>query len=117
MSFNFKNLSENLIIIIVAGLLGGVIGYVAAVKSHKVTVAQLKPVVEKAIDKETIKNEIKNEISIAKIKKSDSIKIVLEPINNQKPVNIISKKKDSCIPVKLLSIREIKKLKRKGVIK
>jgi len=100
---------------VVSVLLGGVIGYGASVKSHKVTVKQLRPVIEKAIDKETIKNEIKNEIRVAKIKKSDSIKIVLDPVNHQKPVNVIAKK-DSCVTISLLSEREKRKLKRKGVL-
>jgi len=112
MQVNFKNLSENLIIVVVSVLLGGVIGYGASVKSHKVTVKQLRPVIEKAIDKETIKNEIKNEIRVAKIKK---FKIVLDPVNHQKPVNVIAKK-DSCVTISLLSEREKRKLKRKGVL-
>ncbi len=115
MQVNFKNLSENLVIIVVSVLLGGVIGYAASVKSHKITVEQLRPTIEKAIDKETIKNEIKNEIRVAKIKKSDSVKIVLEPMNNQKPINLIAAK-DSCVALKLLSDRERRRLKRKGVL-
>ncbi len=115
LTINYKNLAENLMIVVVSVLLGGTIGFFAAVKSHKLTVEQLRPTIERAIDKETIKNEIKNEIDIHKIKKSDSLKIIFDPTNNQKPINVISRN-DSCIPVRLISNREIRKLKRSGVL-
>ena len=110
---NFKNLAENLIIVIVSALLGGVIGYTASLKANKQVVQQLTPTIEKAIDKETIKNEIKNEIKIDKIKKSDSLRIVLDPTNNQKPINTIVQKCDSgsiCIPIQNLTRRQKKRL-------
>jgi len=110
---NFKNLAENLIIVIVSGLLGGVIGYYASTKANKQVVSQLTPTIEKAIDKETIKNEIKNEIQIDKIKKSDSIKIILNPKNNQEPINVISKDCNAgsiCLPVENLTRRQKKRL-------
>jgi len=110
---NFKNLSENLIIVIVSASLGGVIGYTASTKANKQVVTQLTPTIEKAIDKETIKNEIKNEIKIDKIKKSDSIRIVLDPTNNQKPINVIGgcfHKDSSVVANKHLTRKQKKRL-------
>ncbi|WP_411031664.1 hypothetical protein [Spongiimicrobium sp. 3-5] len=75
----------------------------------------MTPTIERAIDKESIKNEIKNEIQIDKIKKSDSITITLDPTNNQKSINAFSGK--DCIPLKLLSDREKRKLKRNGYLR
>lgn len=110
------NLSENLIITIVVGALcgtiGAVSGYKAAVKSNESTLEQVIPTIEKAIDKETIKNEIKNEIQIDKVKKSDSLTIIMDPTNNQEPTNVITKDCDWLI--ELLSDREKRKLKRAG---
>jgi len=101
------NLAENLIIVIVVGLLcgglGGGTGYFAAVNSHKLTVAQLKPVIEKAIDKESIKNEISNEIRIGKIKKSDSLMINLVPANTQKAVATFKEEQGPCVDISALS--------------
>lgn len=101
---NYKNLAENLIIIIVVGLLGGTIGYTASTKSNKQVIEQLTPTIQRAIDKETIKNEILNEIEVKvdKIKKSDSINININqiPDNNQKPKNVIVQKPDPVKPEK-----------------
>ena len=110
---NFKNLAENLIIVILSALVGGHIGYTASFKANKQVVEQLRPTIEKAIDKETIKNEIKNEINIDKIKKSDSLHIILDPTNNQKPTNTIIKKCEDgniCIPIINLTRRQKKRL-------
>ena len=100
---NFKNLAENLIIVIVVGVLCGGIGYTTgyngSTNANKQVIEQLIPTIQKAIDKETIKNENKNEIDlkIEKIKKSDSLKIniVQDPVNDQKLTNILIKKTDS----------------------
>lgn len=108
---DYKNLAENLIIVILSALVGGVIGYYASTMANEKVIEQLKPTIQSAIDKETIKNEIKNEIQIDKIKKSDSIKIVMEPSNNQKPVNVIVAGKDSiCLPIENLTRRQKKRL-------
>ena len=105
-----SNLAENLLIIIVVGILcgtiGGYVGYSSAVNSHKLTVAQLKPTIDKAIDKETIKNEIRNEIAIGKIKKSDSLVIKLSPYNDQKPMNLVPPQQsgtNDCVDISTLS--------------
>lgn len=107
-TINYKNLAENLIIIIVVGALCGSIGYKAgyngSTNANKQVIEQLIPTIQKAIDKETIKNEIKNEIDlkIDKIKKSDSLKIniVQDPVNTLKPKSVIIKKNDSIVPEK-----------------
>lgn len=92
---NFKNLAENLIIVIVATIVGGVVGYNASILSNKQTITLLIPTIEQAIDKETIKNEIlhKVDVKIDKIKKSDSININInqKPTTTQNPVNSIDK--------------------------
>lgn len=109
---NFRNLAENLIIVIVSASVGGFIGYTASTKANQQVVSQLTPTIERAIDKETIKNEIKNEIQIDKIKKSDSIRIVMDPHNRQDPTNIIVR--DTCNGVDLskLSESQLRRLRR-----
>lgn len=89
---NFKNTTENLGITIIAVLVGVFIGYTISVRTSKTLLKEMLPTIERAIDKESIKNEIKNEISIDKVKKSDSLKIILSPTNNQEPTNIIIQK-------------------------
>lgn len=108
---NFKNLAENLIIVIVVSLVSGYLGYQSARSANSAVVVQLSPLIKQAIDKETIKNEIKNEIKIDKIKKSDSIKITFSPHNDQKPTNIVISKTDSiCLPIENLTRRQKKRL-------
>lgn len=92
MAINWKNTAENLGLVMAGFLVGALVGYRVTISTAKSMVREVRPTIEKAIDKESIKNEIKNEIKIDKIKKSDSIKITLEPINNQKPVNVLTKK-------------------------
>ena len=99
---NWKDAAQNLFISLVSIAFGAFLGYLASTKSNKSTLAAVIPTIEKAIDKETIKNEIKNEIQIDKIKKSDSLKIVMKPDNNQRPVNIISKD-PNCVDISGLS--------------
>jgi len=92
---NWKNTAENLLLVLIGVVAGVFIGYAVSVKTAERMLEQQKSLIEKAINKETIKNEIKNEIKIDKIKKSDSISIVLSPENNQKPINVISKEIDT----------------------
>lgn len=80
---NFKNLAENLIIVIVAAFVGGTIGYYASTNANKQTVELLRPTIEEAIRKETnqISNTFKTEIKKLKTKNGQSqieIKPVLE---------------------------------------
>jgi proteasome assembly chaperone (PAC2) family protein len=100
---NWKNTAENLGLVIIAFLVGATVGYFASTFTAKAMIDQMIPTIEKAIDKETIKNEIRNDIILKdnKFKKNDSLNININqiPANNQKPVNVVVKKKDS-IPVK-----------------
>ncbi len=105
---NWRNTTENLgLILITAIVMGGFGlfgGYFISTKTNQQTIDQLKPIIAKAIDKETIKNEIQNDIDlrIDKIKKSDSLNINIHqiPDNTQKPTNIIISKKDSVPEIK-----------------
>lgn len=80
MKINFKNLAENLIIVIVAGLLGGYIGFKSALGGIK---AQ-QPIIEQAIQKNTseISNTFQNEFKKIKNKKGESINIIIDPSTN-----------------------------------
>ena len=70
------------------------------------------PTVDKAIDKPTIENTISNDFDIGKVKNSDSLTIIFDPRNNQKPTNVISKN-EPCYPASKLSAKELRRLKRK----
>ena len=110
---NWKLFALALIVFVTGSLTGAFIYRNGFSKGHNDVLAALKPTIHKAIDKETIKNEIKNEIQIDKIKKSDSIKIILDPINNQKPVNVISTgcpNSSICMPIENLTRRQRKRL-------
>ena len=102
-SINWKNTAENLIITIIILLVGAYIGYKASRMTSNDIIEQLKPTIEKAIDKESIHNTINNaiDLKIDKIKKSDSLNININqvPDNKQEPVNVILKNQDS-IPKK-----------------
>ena len=101
---NYKNLAENLIIIIVVGALCGSIGYKAgyngSTKANKQVLEQLTPTIREAILKETTKIENKIDLKIDKIKKSDSIQINV----NQQPKNNLEQQKievvKDTVPVK-----------------
>lgn len=92
-TINWKDSTQNLIIAAVCFLIGGLVGYQSSRMTSKDVIEQLKPTIEKAIDKESITNTIHNaiDLKIDKIKKSDSLNIVVnqKPINNQKPENVI----------------------------
>jgi len=104
MTVNYKNLAENLIIVIVSALLGAGIAYYASTRANEETIALLTPTIREAIARETtsIKNEITHDIKVEidKIKKSDSINIIIDqkPKTTQKPKNKITIKKDSAAP-------------------
>jgi len=78
---NFKNLAENLIIVLISVCVGGVVGFKASTISNKQTIELLRPTIEQAIKKETtsIKNEFKNsfktEIKKLKAKKGSVVEI------------------------------------------
>lgn len=108
---NFKNVAENLGLVLISIVTGVFIGHKTTLATSKAMVKEISPTIALAIDKETIKNEIANELYVHKIKNSDSIVIKMDPINNQDPTNIISKDSD-CIPINMLSKRELRRLKR-----
>lgn len=91
---DFKNLSENLIIVLFSTLLGAGIGYFASTYSNKQTIQLLKPTIEEAIKKETtsIFNEYKTEIG--KVKTNKGV-IKIDPTATLKNEVAISKPKDT----------------------
>ena len=101
---NFKNLAENLIIVIVSALLGAAIGYYASTESNRTTIELLTPTIREAIARETtsIKNEITHDIQVRidKLKKSDSLNININqnPETKQTPTNKITVKRDTVKP-------------------
>ena len=98
---NWKNTAENLAISILTTLAGACIGYFASTFSNKQSIKLFTPTLLEAIKKETVKNEIDNKILIDKIKKTDSLKIVLSPQNEQKAIN--SNAKTDCVDISGLS--------------
>ncbi len=124
---NWKNTSENLVIVIAVmfatAFITNRVTLYSALEASKTTAKSFVPAIEKAIDKETIKNEISNDISleIDKIKKSDSLMIFIDqtPVNNQKPKSVINKAQTAkgcpdgsvCIPIENLTRRQKKRLK------
>ena len=122
---NFRNLAENLIIVIVSASVGGFIGYSASINSNKQSIELLTPTIKEAILKVTnsVKNEITHDIdlTIEKVKKSDSlsINIIQTPATKQSPVNQITPQEpvqnacpenSICIPIKNLTRRQKKRL-------
>jgi len=88
MKVNFKNLTENLIIIIVVGLLCGGIGaytgYKSASESALSMIEAQQPIIEMAIAKNTseIENTFTNEFKKIKNKKGEAINIIIDPSTN-----------------------------------
>ena len=104
-TINFKNAFENALWLVLGALLGAFITYKVLIGTTDNIIEQMIPAIEKAIDKETIRNDILNKIEIKdnKFKKNDSLNINInqEPVNNQKPENIIVKvEKVDSIPKK-----------------
>jgi len=108
-----SNLSENLIIIIIVGSLCGGIGYFAGssgvAKGQKITLEQVQPTLDKAIEKAT--NEITNKIEVPKIKKSEGIQLIMTPNNEQIAV------RDTCIWAGVERLSERRKNRIKGWLK
>lgn len=107
---NWKNFTIGLLIAIVSNATGGYVGHLITLRTNKSNLEQMKPTLDKAIEKAT--NQITNEIKIDKIKKSDSISIIMDP--NSK-LNIETKNMcgtDSiCMAIKHLTKRQKKRLK------
>ena len=94
---NLKNTLENLVIAIAVFFVGAFVGHKLTKVTSEAVVEILKPTIDKAIDKDTVENSIYNAINnnFEKIKKSDSLKIVIEqePYNDNNPNTIID---DNC---------------------
>ncbi len=95
---NFKNLSENLKIVIVATSVGAVLGYLASTQANKQAIELLRPTIEQAIRKETtsITNEFKTEIKKLKNKKGVldfNVKPILESAIEQNKDSVRKKTK------------------------
>ncbi|MBU2923052.1 DUF3888 domain-containing protein [Winogradskyella psychrotolerans] len=82
---NFRNLAENLIIVLISVSVGGYVGYTASTASNKQTIELLRPTIEEAIRKETtsISNEFKTEIKKLKNRKGELTLDVKPIIENQ----------------------------------
>ena len=97
---NWKNTAENLGLVLIGIISGTIIGHVITKKTADSLIIELKPTIEKAIDKETIANTINNaiDLKIDKIKKSDTLEININqtPENDLKPSNVLLKK-DNCV--------------------
>jgi hypothetical protein len=109
MLINWKNTAENLGIILVSVIVGVFIGHKVTVATNNSVVDQLKPIINKAIDKETVKNETNNEINTRKIKNAKDLNLVLKPNTEQKAVlnnNLY------CIDTTKLTKSENRRLKR-----
>lgn len=85
MQVNFKNTTENLLIVIVvmivSGFIGGYVGYKSASKSSLNMLEAQKSIIEMAIQKNSseIQNTFTNEFKKIKSKKSEPINIVIDP--------------------------------------
>lgn len=85
---NFKNLSENLIIVIVimASTAWGTyeLTMKASLKANEQTINLLIPALEEAIKKETtkIENNLTNTFEKKALKKADNIQIIIDPTTN-----------------------------------
>lgn len=109
---NWKLFAFMLIVFMVGAASGGFVSHKATLETNKANLAQMQPTLDKAIEKAT--NEITNEIKIDKIKKSDSIKIILSPNNKQKttvvPVVRACGPDSICVAIKHLTRRQEKRL-------
>ena len=88
---NWKNVAENLGIALIGVLFGSVLTYFTITQANKALTAQLRPVIEQAIAKETtaITNEFKTEIKKLKAKGASTIELTVEPeIENKAQTNI-----------------------------
>ena len=119
MTFDFKNLAENLIYIISALLVGGLIGFSSANVSNKQTTDQFLehviPIFEDAVKKETnkIQNTFKTEFKKAKVK-NGALQIDYKPEID----NGISIEKDSLIlKTPTNTVKEKKKRKFLGFLR
>lgn len=113
---NFKNIAENLGIVIITALLSAFITYKATINSaletNKQSIEGLRPALIEAIKKET--TAIKNDISVKvdKIKKSDSLNINIKQIPENKINQVVETipKGYALIKIESLTNRQKKRL-------
>ncbi|WP_299621077.1 hypothetical protein [uncultured Tenacibaculum sp.] len=77
---NFKNLAENLIIVLISVAIGGYIGYKSSIHSNKQTIELLRPAIVEAIkvEKTVITNEFQTYIRKLK-NKNGNLDFNLDP--------------------------------------
>ena len=109
---NWVNTTENLIQILISIVVGVFIGHKITVSTNNSVVDQLKPIINKAIDKETVKNETNNEINTRKIKNAKDLNLVLKPSNDQTATIKIKEQGLLCIDTIKLSKRNLRRLKK-----
>jgi hypothetical protein len=107
---NWVNTTENLVQILISTVFGVFIGHKITVSTNNTVVDRLKPIINKAIDKETVKNEVNNEINTRKIKNAKDLSLVLKPNNNQKAT--VNNSDLFCIDTTKLSKSENRRLKK-----
>lgn len=99
--FNWRNLVENLIITIVVFAIGAYAGHKVTKITANSTVEILAPLLQDAINKETVTNSIHNAINnnFDKIKKSDSLKLIIaqEPYNDNRPNTEVTVKENCAV--------------------
>lgn len=107
---NWANNLENFLCLII----GGLIVYFSMTITQKNTLKEVTPTINEAINKKTVENNINTSLEVGKIKKSDSIKIVLDSKNDQKPItNIVDENKNSnIVDISNLSERRKRNIKK-----
>ena len=82
--------------------------------TQKNTLKEVTPTINEAINKKTVENNINTSLEVGKIKKSDSIRIVLDSKNDQKPItNIVDENKNpNIVDISNLSERRKRNIKK-----
>lgn len=107
---NWANNLENFLCLII----GGLIVYFSMNITQKNTLKEVTPTINEAINKKTVENNINTSLEVGKIKKSDSIMIVLDSKNDQKPItNIVDENKNpNIVDISNLSERRKRNIKK-----
>lgn len=88
---NFKNVAENLVIVLIGIVFGSVLTFYMITQSNKALGKQLTPIIQQAIAKETtaITNEFITEIKKLKSKNGGNVELIITPdIDNKAQTNI-----------------------------
>ena len=82
--WNWKNVAENLLLVLISMSLGVIVGAFVAVKVADIVLDNQKSIIETAIKKETtaINNNVITEIRKIKSKGSEPINIIIDPNTN-----------------------------------